>query len=139
MVGTPMPLIRRAEPFDSPDWVFEVKWDGFRAVAIIDGDRLRAGVAQRVSVRAVGWTHTRHRENGLVHDGEIVCLDDTNRADFYGAFTLNARSATGGACTGTSSFSGPASSSNTMTWTSGGFTGNCTGMPLNVRLVLQRR
>jgi bifunctional non-homologous end joining protein LigD len=39
MVATPMPLIRRTEPFDNPDWVFGVKWGGFRAVAIIDGDR----------------------------------------------------------------------------------------------------
>ena len=27
------------EPFDHPDWIFEVKWDGYRAVAEIrDGD-----------------------------------------------------------------------------------------------------
>jgi bifunctional non-homologous end joining protein LigD len=23
------------EPFDSPDWLFEIKWDGYRAVAFI--------------------------------------------------------------------------------------------------------
>jgi len=22
------------EPFDDPDWVFETKWDGFRAIAV---------------------------------------------------------------------------------------------------------
>ncbi len=27
------------EPFDHPDWIFEVKWDGYRAIAEIrDGD-----------------------------------------------------------------------------------------------------
>ena len=25
--------VRRAEPFDHPDWLFEVKFDGFRAAA----------------------------------------------------------------------------------------------------------
>jgi ATP-dependent DNA ligase len=25
--------VRRPEPFDHPDWVFEVKFDGFRAAA----------------------------------------------------------------------------------------------------------
>jgi ATP-dependent DNA ligase len=25
--------VRRAEPFDHPDWVFEPKFDGFRAAA----------------------------------------------------------------------------------------------------------
>jgi hypothetical protein len=28
-----MPLKRRAEPFDHPDWIFEAKLDGFRALA----------------------------------------------------------------------------------------------------------
>ena len=22
-----------AEPFDHPDWLFEIKWDGYRAIA----------------------------------------------------------------------------------------------------------
>ena len=30
-----------AAPFDSPDWQFEVKWDGFRVEAIVDGDEVR--------------------------------------------------------------------------------------------------
>src|SRR6201998_1705959 len=25
------------KPFDDPDWIFEVKWDGYRAVAIMNG------------------------------------------------------------------------------------------------------
>lgn len=25
------------KPFDDPDWIFEVKWDGYRAIAIADG------------------------------------------------------------------------------------------------------
>src|SRR5881628_3103213 len=24
------------EPFDDPEWLYEVKWDGYRAVAVID-------------------------------------------------------------------------------------------------------
>jgi ATP-dependent DNA ligase len=32
-----MPLVRLPEPFDHPDWVFELKHDGFRAVAHIEG------------------------------------------------------------------------------------------------------
>jgi bifunctional non-homologous end joining protein LigD len=32
-----MPLGRRREPFDHPEWFFEVKWDGFRALAYITG------------------------------------------------------------------------------------------------------
>src|SRR5712675_9063 len=25
------------KPFDDPDWIFEVKWDGYRAIAIMNG------------------------------------------------------------------------------------------------------
>jgi hypothetical protein len=32
----PMPLVRLAEPFDHPDWLFELKHDGFRALAHIE-------------------------------------------------------------------------------------------------------
>ena len=33
----PMPLLRLPEPFDHPDWLSEVKHDGFRALAHVDG------------------------------------------------------------------------------------------------------
>jgi bifunctional non-homologous end joining protein LigD len=34
-----MPLGRRAEPFDHPEWIFELKYDGFRALAHIKSVR----------------------------------------------------------------------------------------------------
>jgi ATP-dependent DNA ligase len=33
---TTMPLARRAEPFDHEDWLFELKLDGFRALAYVE-------------------------------------------------------------------------------------------------------
>jgi bifunctional non-homologous end joining protein LigD len=38
---TPMPLAVAREPFDHPDWVYEVKWDGFPALAYIDRHHCR--------------------------------------------------------------------------------------------------
>ena len=35
----PMPLLKRAAPFDDPDWTYELKMDGFRALAIIEHGR----------------------------------------------------------------------------------------------------
>src|SRR5437660_2896539 len=35
----PMPLLKRAAPFDDPDWIYELKMDGFRALAIIEHGR----------------------------------------------------------------------------------------------------
>src|SRR6188474_3162079 len=43
-----MPLGQRHEPFDHRDWFFELKYDGFRALAYIDG-----GGARLVSKRNV--------------------------------------------------------------------------------------
>jgi ATP-dependent DNA ligase len=34
-------LARLREPFDHPDWVFELKHDGFRSIAYVDGDGCR--------------------------------------------------------------------------------------------------
>jgi bifunctional non-homologous end joining protein LigD len=36
-----MPLARFDVPFDHPDWIFEPKMDGFRAVAYIEGGACR--------------------------------------------------------------------------------------------------
>jgi ATP-dependent DNA ligase len=37
----PMPLVRIPEPFDHSDWLFELKHDGFRALAYVEGHRCR--------------------------------------------------------------------------------------------------
>jgi hypothetical protein len=34
-----MPLVRVPGPFDHPDWLFELKHDGFRALAHVEGHR----------------------------------------------------------------------------------------------------
>ncbi len=81
-----MPLARRAAPFDHPDWIFELKYDGFRALAY-----LRNGTAQLISRRdnqfksfpalcdAIG--HELKADAAIV-DGEIVCLDGHGRSRF---------------------------------------------------------
>ena len=73
------------EPFDHPDWIFEVKWDGYRAIAEIrDGDvslysRNRISLNQKFlpitdSLRNLGFE--------AVLDGEIVAVDDQGHPDF---------------------------------------------------------
>jgi bifunctional non-homologous end joining protein LigD len=37
----PLVLKRRADPFDNPDWLFELKYDGFRALLEIDAQGAR--------------------------------------------------------------------------------------------------
>lgn len=37
----PMTLVRAPEAFDHPDWLFELKHDGFRVLAVVEGRRCR--------------------------------------------------------------------------------------------------
>ena len=39
MAFQPMPLLRRPAPFDHPEWIFELKYDGFRSLAVIQNGR----------------------------------------------------------------------------------------------------
>jgi bifunctional non-homologous end joining protein LigD len=39
MAFQPMPLSRRPLPFAHPEWVFELKYDGFRSLAVIQNGR----------------------------------------------------------------------------------------------------
>jgi bifunctional non-homologous end joining protein LigD len=48
----PMRLARRPEPFDHPDWLYEVKFDGFRALAYIEDGKMppRFASTKRVQI-----------------------------------------------------------------------------------------
>src|SRR4051794_8159843 len=74
----PMPLVSVRDPFDHPDWVYEVKWDGFRALAYIDGHDCR--LVSRRGHEYKSWpylaTELAHavRCDSAVLDGEITYL-----------------------------------------------------------------
>src|SRR5690242_13925677 len=83
----PMPLVRVARPFDHPDWLFELKHDGFRALADVRGHvcmlRSRNGhVFTKFSLLAEEIAHSV-RAMDCVLDGEIVCIDPDGRSNFY--------------------------------------------------------
>ena len=80
MLATPI-----REPFDHPDWIFEVKWDGYRAVA-----EIRDGSVSLYSRKGISFDKKFSpitdslRKFGFdaVLDGEIVIVDDQGRPDF---------------------------------------------------------
>jgi bifunctional non-homologous end joining protein LigD len=37
----PMLATAISDPFDGSDWLFEIKWDGYRAVAFIENGKVR--------------------------------------------------------------------------------------------------
>jgi bifunctional non-homologous end joining protein LigD len=73
------------EPFDHRDWIFEVKWDGYRAVAEIRDDGVslysRNGISFNKKFPPV-VDAMRRFEFDAVLDGEIVVVDDQGRPDF---------------------------------------------------------
>jgi bifunctional non-homologous end joining protein LigD len=75
----PPDLVRFREPFDHPDWVFEVKDDGFRALAHITGHHceLRSRNGHVFKHWPQLWEELAHatKAHNAIIDGEIVCLD----------------------------------------------------------------
>src|SRR2546429_944767 len=67
---------------DGPDWIYEIKLDGYRAVAIKYGDRIDVFSRRHKSFNAQ-YPHIvealRDLPEGTVVDGEIVALDDAGK------------------------------------------------------------
>jgi bifunctional non-homologous end joining protein LigD len=64
------------EPFDSDDWLFEIKWDGYRAVAFIRNGKVRLVSRNQTEIPK----HVKAKT--AVLDGEIVALDEEGRSSF---------------------------------------------------------
>jgi bifunctional non-homologous end joining protein LigD len=75
----PMPLTRRPEPFSHPDWLFEVKWDGFRSLAYIENGHCKLMSRNGNEFKSFSDLNLslplECRAKRAVLDGEIVCLD----------------------------------------------------------------
>ena len=77
-------------PFDSPDWVFEIKWDGVRPVSFIHTFRevfkiqSRNGktITHRYSELEEPLKSSIKENQSVVLDGEVVILDKNGYPDF---------------------------------------------------------
>lgn len=87
MPGTIHPMLATLvdEPFDGEDWLFEVKWDGYRALAFITDGKVR--LVSRNQNEYTRFNELRdipdsiHAKSAIV-DGEIVALDAEGRPSF---------------------------------------------------------
>jgi bifunctional non-homologous end joining protein LigD len=74
------------KPFDSPDFVFEVKWDGVRALVFCEEGRTRlyARSGREVTHQYPEFAsmHERMKVKEAVFDGEIVAMDERGRPSF---------------------------------------------------------
>ena len=82
----PIAPTRRPEPFDDPEWVFDLKYDGFRGICYLEQGRCRmmsrngnlmsrfAGLGDQIAASLdVG---------DAIIDGEVFAPDETGRPQF---------------------------------------------------------
>jgi bifunctional non-homologous end joining protein LigD len=81
----PMLATPKAEPFDDPNWVFEVKWDGYRTLAEVDKSGVRLYSRNNLPLEkrfAPIVTSLKQLGHEAVLDGEAVILDAAGRPQF---------------------------------------------------------
>ena len=82
----PMLATLASDPFDDPDWLFEVKWDGYRVEAVVAAGGVQLWTRKRQDAaryfpdlaEASGWIDARE----AIVDGEVVALDEDGRPRF---------------------------------------------------------
>ena len=74
-----------SEPFDNQDWLFETKWDGYRAIAEMHGRDVklysRNGISFLDLYPSIATALASLKLNAVI-DGEIVVLDKKGKSDF---------------------------------------------------------
>ena len=82
----PMLATLASKPFSDPDWLYEIKWDGFRIQAVVSDRRVRL-LTRNLKDGATYFpgllgTPTWIEAREAIVDGEVVALDDAGRPDF---------------------------------------------------------
>jgi bifunctional non-homologous end joining protein LigD len=68
-------------PFDSPDWIFEIKLDGYRDITVFDSAGKphlwsRSGLALEAKFPAVATAVSKLKLRSTILDGEVVAVDE---------------------------------------------------------------
>lgn len=83
-IPTPIPLGRLAKPFDDPNWIFEIKHDGCRALALIEKGHCWLVSRRKHKFYAFGDLATAiGREvqvDMVILDGELAVSDEHGRS-----------------------------------------------------------
>ena len=84
-----------AEPFDSPEYCFEIKYDGVRALAAVDemGWRLWGRERADYTARYPELDVLRRLPTGTLVDGELVAFDADGRSGAAAGNSVVARCA----------------------------------------------
>ena len=83
---SPLSLRQQSQPFDGKDWIYEIKHDGFRALAVIERGKCR--LLSRNLYELHGFRDLRTalveeiQGDEAVLDGELAVMDNTGRTCF---------------------------------------------------------
>lgn len=82
-----LPTLTKA-PFSNPDWIFEPKWDGYRAICLLENGKVQFASKNRKSLTQRFPELQRIRKSikaeTAILDGEIVALDKKGAPCFAG-------------------------------------------------------
>jgi bifunctional non-homologous end joining protein LigD len=83
----PIIATSRKEPFDDPEWLFDFKYDGFRAVCYLERGRCRfisrnGNVLSRFEALGDDLAALLQLDEAII-DGEVIAVDETGRPQFY--------------------------------------------------------
>jgi bifunctional non-homologous end joining protein LigD len=75
-----------AKPFDDPDWLFEIKWDGYRSIAFIENGKVRL-VSRNQNDLTPRYPELKDmarliKAKTAILDGEVVALGADGKASF---------------------------------------------------------
>lgn len=81
----PMLATLHDKPFNDPNWIYEIKWDGYRAIAEINNGAVRLysrnGLSFANDYPAV-YDELKKIKKDVILDGEIVALDPEGKSKF---------------------------------------------------------
>lgn len=84
----PIAPILRKEPFNDPNWLFDFKYDGFRALCYLQEGRCRlisrnGNLMRRFVGLGEQQIATSLDVGDAILDGEVIAIDDEGRPQFY--------------------------------------------------------
>ena len=81
----PMLATKTDGVFNKPDWIYEIKWDGYRAVANIEDGKVdlysRNGISFHKKFPSIVKS-LQEIEHDVILDGEVVALDEDENPNF---------------------------------------------------------
>ena len=82
---TPMLATLVDEPFDDPEWLYEIKWDGYRAMGFLDGEKveLKSRNQKPYNEKFYPIYNALKKWNiQAIVDGEVVVVNEKGLPDF---------------------------------------------------------